>query len=105
MTGRAFALCMGEAGLEPARPYGHSILSAECLPIPPLTRSDGIMAGDNLFDKRNDSPHDIDEALHLVGPEAADQPTDGLEVFDFQRRADRRTAAPAALRAALLADL
>ena len=25
-----------EAGLEPARPYGHKILSLACLPIPPL---------------------------------------------------------------------
>lgn len=30
---RAFVL---EAGLEPARPNGHKILSLACLPIPPL---------------------------------------------------------------------
>ncbi len=32
---RAFVL---EAGLEPARPKGHWILSPTCLPIPPLER-------------------------------------------------------------------
>ena len=28
-----------EAGLEPARPEGHRILSPACLPIPPLERT------------------------------------------------------------------
>ena len=33
-TGKAFMVL--KAGLEPARPNGHRILSPACLPIPPL---------------------------------------------------------------------
>ena len=34
-----------ETGLEPARPFGHQSLKLACLPIPPLQRNSGIIAG------------------------------------------------------------
>ena len=43
-----------EAGLEPARPKGHRILSPACLPIPPLEQ-DLISLIPNRSSKNNDA--------------------------------------------------
>ncbi len=53
---------MGEAGLEPAHPYGHRNLNPARLPIPPLARDgveilhDGLGLIPRLADSRRPSP-------------------------------------------------
>ena len=42
------AIYVPEAGLEPARPDGHKILSLACLPIPPLGHQPLTRSGDHI---------------------------------------------------------
>ena len=45
-----------EAGLEPARPKEHRILSPACLPIPPLEHLSFIKDGRKMSGRRDSNP-------------------------------------------------
>src|SRR5688500_3843928 len=84
------------------------ILSPLCLPIPPLTRSEGIMAGATRLDKARASLQHVHQLFHLPRAELSDQPpqqTDRFHVVQCPRGRGGSRAARAALLAALLANL